>query len=99
MRTAPALLLLCAVAAAQPSVKFMGYPVTISDPGTDPKGYYPKGPATVCVEMQLQRQCYTPRERFGRSPKVEAVEFKSGMPALLFSADAGGVSGTSVHFA
>ena len=88
MRTAPALLLLCSLAAAQAPLKFMGYPVTVVDPGTDETGFHPKGAATVCVEAKPRRQCYTPREPFGRSPKAEVVEFKAGAQNRTVPADA-----------
>ena len=79
--------------------KFMGREVTITDPGTDDDGFFPKGPATVCVEGPPQRQCYTTPKDFGRAPDVTLVQVKQDQPALLFSADSGGVSGVMIHFA
>ena len=80
--------------------KFVGREVTITDPGTqDPDGFYPKGPATVCVEGPPQRQCYTAPQEFGNGAAVSVVQVRNDMPALFFSADSGGVSGWSIHFA
>jgi hypothetical protein len=83
----------------QPLPKFMGREVTITDPGTDEDGFFPKGPATVCVEGPPQRQCYTMPEDFGKSPEATLVQVEKGLPALLFSAESGGVSGFTIHFA
>jgi hypothetical protein len=77
--------------------KFMGREVTITDPGTDDDGFFPKGPATVCVEGPPQRQCYTPPEDFGRFPEVTLVQVGKEVAALLFSASSGGVSGYTTH--
>jgi hypothetical protein len=79
--------------------KFMGRDVTITDPGTDEDGFFPKGPATVCIEAPPQRQCYTAPKDYGRFPEVTLVQVEKGMSALLFSAATGGVSGFSIHFA
>ncbi len=79
--------------------KFMGREVTITDPGTDKEGFFPKGPASVCVEGPPRRQCYTMPEDFGGSPQVSLVQVGKGVPALLFSAQSGGVSGFLIHFA
>ena len=79
--------------------KFMGREVTISEPELDADGFFPKGPASVCVEGPPQRQCYTAPEAFGRSPTVTVVQLEKDMPALLFSAASGGVSGFQIHFA
>jgi hypothetical protein len=100
------LLFLVAVAASAQPVsgkqsppKFMGREVTVTDPGTDDDGFSPKGPATVCVEGPPRRQCYTMPKDFGRSPEATLVQVEKGMPALLFSAESGGVSGWEIHFA
>jgi hypothetical protein len=100
------LLSLVALAASAQSVsrnqavpKFMGREVTITDPGTDADGFFPKGPATICIEGPPQRQCYTAPKDFGGSPAATLVQVEKGMPALLFSAESGGVSGFSIHFA
>jgi hypothetical protein len=79
--------------------KFMGREVTITEPERDPDGYFPKGPASMCLEGLPQRQCYTAPEAFGNSPTVAVVQLEKDMPALLFSADSGGVSGWTIHFA
>jgi hypothetical protein len=79
--------------------KFMGREVTITDPGTDDDGFFPKGPAAVCIEGPPQRQCYTTPKDFGRFPAVTLVQVEKTVPALLFSADSGGVSGIMIHFA
>ena len=44
-------------------------------------------------------QCYTAPPDFGRCVTVELVQVGEDMPALLFSAASGGVSGFGVHFA
>jgi hypothetical protein len=100
------LLILLAFAANAQSVsgkqalpKFMGREVTVTDPGTDEDGFFPKGPATVCVEGAPQRQCYTMPKDFGRSAEVTLVQVEKGVPALLFSAESGGVCGWEIHFA
>jgi hypothetical protein len=79
--------------------KFMGRELTITEPERDPDGYFPKGPASVCLEGLPQRQCYTAPEAFGNSPTVTVVQIEKDMPALLFSAASGGVSGWTIHFA
>lgn len=78
--------------------QFLGRDVTILDPGMA-DDFYPKGPASVCVEGPPQRQCYTAPAEFGREPKIEIVELSRNRPALLFSAASGGVSGWRIHFA
>jgi hypothetical protein len=85
-------------AGAQERVKFMGRDVTVVDPGSDPPLDFPKGPASVCLEG-FPRQCFTMPAKFGGHPNVEAVELTAGSPALLFSADSGWGSGTTIHFA
>lgn len=79
--------------------KFMGREVTITVPELDADGFFPKGPASICVEGPPQRQCYTAPEKFGNSPKVEVVQLMKDVAALLFSAESGGVSGWAVHYA
>jgi hypothetical protein len=98
-----ALLFVCASAVAQsrsdndlPS--FDGKAVAITEPETDADGFFPKGPASVCLEGQ-QKQCYTAPKDFGRNPKVTVVQLEKDMPALFFSAASGGVSGWTIHFA
>ena len=79
--------------------KFMGRKVTIIEPERDEDGFFPKGPASVCVEGPPQRQCYTAPQAFGNSPAVAVVQLEKDMSALLFSAASGGVSGWQIHFA
>ena len=79
--------------------KFMGRQVTIIPPEADADGFFPKGPASICIEGPPQRQCYTVPKDFGNNPRVELVQLKRGMSALLFSAESGGVSGWQVYFA
>jgi hypothetical protein len=79
--------------------KFMGHAVTIVEPELDADGFFPKGPASVCVESVPQRQCYTAPEGIGRFPAATVVPFKKDFPTLLFSAASGGVSGWEIHFA
>jgi hypothetical protein len=78
---------------------FMGRAVTIAEPECDPDGFFPKGPASVCLEAPPQRQCYTAPEHFGRIPSVTTVQLDKSTPAILFSAASGGVSGWGIHFA
>jgi hypothetical protein len=79
--------------------KFLGREVTITERDLDADGYFPKGPASVCVEEPPERQCYKAPKDFGRDPFVELVQLGKGESALLFSAASGGVSGFAVHFA
>ena len=79
--------------------RFMGREVTITEPEASADGFFPKGPASVCVEGPPQRQCYTAPEGFGRRPTVELVQVEKDKPALLFSAETPGTSGWQVHFA
>ena len=78
--------------------KFLGRNITIVEPERVDE-FFPKGPASVCIEGPPQRQCYTAPEAFGNSPKVEVVQLTKDMAALLFSAESGGVSGWQIHFA
>ena len=79
--------------------KFMGREVTMTVPELDADGFFPKGPASVCVEGPPQRQCYTAPKGFGIDPKVALVQVEKDIPALLFSVASGGVSGFGIHFA
>jgi hypothetical protein len=87
------------ILASQNLPKFMGREVTIIEPELDADGFFPTGPASVCVEGPPQRQCYTAPKGFGRSPTVAAVEVVKDLSALFFSAKSGGVSGWEFHFA
>jgi hypothetical protein len=88
------------VGSRQSIPKFMGRQVTIAEPEKlDPDGFFPKGPASICVEGPPQRQCYTAPQEFGNSPAVTVVQLQKYLPALLFSAATGGVSGWEIHFA
>ena len=77
--------------------KFMGREVTVTEPEFD--HFFPKGPASVCIEGPPQRECYTAPEEFGVVLWVELVQVEKDGPALLFSAASGGTSRFSVHFA
>src|SRR5437870_4291438 len=80
--------------------KFMGREVTIIVPEKlDADGFFPNGPASVCVDGPPQRQCYTAPKEFGNSPTVAVVQVEKDMSALLFSAASGGVSGWQIHLA
>ena len=83
----------------QPLPEFMGRAVTVVESKLDADGFFPEGPASVCVEFVPQRQCYTAPKTFGRNPKVAVVQLEKGVPALFFSAAGGGVSGFPIHFA
>ena len=78
--------------------KFMGRDVTIHVPAPLDE-YFPKGPASICIEAPPSRQCYTMPKEFGNRPRVELVEVTKGVPALLFSAATGGVSGWGIRCA
>ena len=93
------LLVLIASAPGQDLPKFMGREVTITMPELDADGFFPKGPALICIEGPPQRQCHAAPEGIGKSPKVALVQIEKDLPALLFSAESGGVSGFSIHFA
>jgi hypothetical protein len=86
------------ISAQSPPPRFMGREVTIIEPEVDADGFFPKGPASVCVNGP-QQQCYTAPKDFGRSPAVTVVQLEKDVPALLFSAASGGVSGFQIHFA
>jgi hypothetical protein len=64
---------------------------------------FPKGPASVCIEGPPSRQCYTAPSPggfpFGNNPTATVVELKKDLPAVLFSAETGGVSGWQIHLA
>lgn len=102
---AAASLLAVAALAAQPApdhhgaARFLGRTVTITEPALEADGFFPKGPASLCLEGPPRRQCYKADEEFGRFPRAEIVEITKGTSALLFSAASGGVSGWRVHFA
>jgi hypothetical protein len=98
-RTLLALLLSLAWTASAQLPKFMGRNITVIEPKTDPQGYVPMGPATVCIEGPPQRQCYTAPSDFGRSPDVQIIQLEKNTPALFFTAAGGGVSGFPIHFA
>ena len=78
--------------------RFMGREVTITEPELEDE-FFPRGPASICVEGPPGRQCYTAPKDFGRDPNVALVQVEKDMPALLFSAASGGVSGFGIHFA
>ena len=78
--------------------KIMARQVMIETPEME-DDFFPKGPATVCLEGPPLRQCYTAPKDFGRFPEVEIVRLGNGASGLLFSAATGGVSGWSIHYA
>lgn len=90
--------LLLAAAAAQAPPKYLGHTITITASEMEDE-FFPKGPASICVDLQPKRQCYTAPRAFGRDPAVEIVQVDRDTTAMLFSAQAGGVSGWSIHFA
>jgi hypothetical protein len=77
----------------------MGRAVTVTDPGPDEDGSFPKAPASVCLEEPPRRQCYTMPKDLGRKATVELVAVRKDLPALLFSAASGGTSGWRIQFA
>jgi hypothetical protein len=99
LKTAVLVALAVLFANAGEPLRFMGRTVTITEAETDEDGYFPKGPASVCLEAPPRRQCYTAPKDFGRQPEVEVVQVSKNTPALLFSAKSGGVSGFRIHFA
>ena len=46
----------------------MGREVTLVEPETDADGFFPKGPASICIEGPPQRQCYTATEGIRKEP-------------------------------
>lgn len=78
---------------------FEGRKVTVIQPETDPDGFFPKGPASVCIEAPPQRQCYTAPQGFGIDPVARVVQVTKDMSALFFSVASGGVSGRQIQFA
>ena len=62
-------------------------------------GFFPLGPASLCIEGPPQRQCYSAPKDFGLDPKAAVVSLKTGTPGVLFTASGGGVSGYGIHFA
>ena len=78
--------------------KFMGRPVTIVEPKLDENGF-PEGPASICVDLVPQRQCYKAPKEYGKSPSATVVLLQKNMPALFFSTETYGVSGWQIHFA
>jgi hypothetical protein len=78
--------------------KFMGREVTITEPERVDE-FFPKGPASICVEGPPRQQCYTAPQGFGNNPAVTVVQVVRDTPALLFSAESGGVSGWEIHLA
>jgi hypothetical protein len=85
-------------ASAQTLPKFMGREVKVIKPERE-DDFFPKGPASVCIEAPPQQQCYTAPKEFGNSPTVALVQLDKDTPALFFSAASGGISGWQVHFA
>src|SRR5260370_38303058 len=75
---------------------FMGRAVTITEPELDVDGFFPKGPATICLEAPPRRQCYTAPEDYGRFAEVELVQIDKRTSRLLFSAASGGGRGVNV---
>jgi hypothetical protein len=86
---------------------FLGREITITRPemegrpGDGPP--FPKGPASVCVESPPSQQCYTAPTfenfPFGNSAAATVVLLEKDLPAILFSAATGGVSGWKIHLA
>jgi hypothetical protein len=85
-------------AGAQSLPKFMGRVVTVIEPERE-YDFFPKGPASVCIEGPPQKQCYTAPKDFARDPTVAPIQLDKDTPALLFSASSGGVSTFGIHFA
>jgi hypothetical protein len=78
----------------------MGRKVTVIEPPReDPDGFFPKGPARICIDGPPARQCYIAPQEFGRNPTVAVIQLEKGVSTLLFSAASGGVSGWQIHFA
>ena len=92
-------ILLAFTLTAQDLPKFQGRQVTVTKPELDPDGFFPKGPATVCLEGPPQRRCYTAIDKYGNNPAVSVVKLNGSESALFFSAESGGISGFSIYFA
>jgi hypothetical protein len=84
-------LLLITALAAQPSLKFQGQEVTL----TEPK----EGPASICIEWPGQHQCYTTPQGYGRAPEAQPVKISKDLEALLFSANTESTTDYGIHFA
>jgi hypothetical protein len=82
----------------QPQPGFMGRAVTVTKPKLDATGFFPKGPASVCLQGS-PRQCYTAPTDFGRDPDATVIQIDKETSAIFFSAASGGVSGLTIHFA
>jgi hypothetical protein len=80
-------------------IRLNGRTVTVTATETDSDGFFPKGPASVCLEGPPLKQCYTHPGNFGVDPEVTVLELETGVTAMLFSAASGGVSGFRIHFA
>jgi len=93
------LVVVSAVGQQAGKLTFQGRAVTVTDPGTDAEGQFPKGPASVCVEGPPRRQCYTAPKEFGRFPSAKPVTLGKDRAAILFSAASGGVSGFQIRLA
>jgi hypothetical protein len=68
-------------------ITFMGKNVEIIESKLTPDGVEPEGPATLCLVLNNERQCYTPPKSdppFGLEPHASTVELKKGYEALLF---------------
>jgi len=76
----------------------MGREVTLKTPERD-DDFFPKGPASLCVDLVPGEQCYTAPKEFGNNPEAEVIQLDRNTEALFFSAESGGVSGFSIHFA
>ena len=86
------------LACGQERPKFMGRQVTVITPELEDE-FFPKGPASVCIEGPPQRQCYIAPKDFGKNPTVAVIQLDKTTSALLFSAESGGVSGWTIDFA
>jgi hypothetical protein len=81
--------------------KFLGREITIVEPELNADGF-PKGSdprAIVCLEGLPRRQCYSSPPDFWKNPVVSLVQVQRDLPALLFSVETWGASGSQIHFA
>ena len=91
-------LALMAHAPAQSTTKFLGRQVTISVSAAPDGTHLLERHASVCL-VDAVRQCYAAPDAYFRNPQVHRFDVQKNEPALLFSADTEGVSGSMTHFA
>ena len=87
-----AILLACLTLQAQPTLKFQGRDVTLTEAKEG-------APASICIEWPEQRQCYSTPQGYGRAPHAEPVQISKDLEVLLFTANTEGATDFGIHFA